>query len=265
MSQSRLPGPLCTVLNKIHIDAGTLCRQPSPMRAPLGIIHGNECALLSLTQLRSMFTKAKSSLLEEYFLEFKRRLPIAGINTPQRVAFFMAMVNVETKGMTCLEENNFTYRDPVRARRLFKNLSGMGNDAIHALGHGDLFANTIYAGVGGNGDAASGDGFRFRGRGLFNLTTKNNYQNIGTAIGVDLIHHPELILKPANDVAATVAYWNNNHLNRKVDLLRSHVQATDAVFIRAVRVINSGLAGIDARANAYNRYIKILMNHHSNI
>jgi YD repeat-containing protein len=219
--------------------------------------------LTTLAQLRAMFPRATTETLDAYLPEFNRQFADANIDTPRRMAYFFATVAEETHAMTDFEESDFTYRDPARARGMFRNLRGMALDDIRALGNGERFANTIYAGIGNNGDAASGDGYRYRGRGLFQLTSRDNYRIEGSNIGVDLIADPDALFTASTDVQAAISYWNRKHLSGLADLLPTQVDVSGNVvrstaFENAVRPINSGLQNILNRATYYNRYMNIL-------
>ncbi|USQ13718.1 hypothetical protein J2N86_13745 [Legionella lytica] len=128
---------------------------------------------------------------------------------------------------------------------------------------GERFANVIYANMLGNGNDASGDGYRFLGRGLFHLTGKENYFKFG---GKDLVSNPDLILTPSNSVKMAIDYWGTRGLSEKVDQLSGKIfissEATvqDKYFRAAVYSINAGLSNINRRAVAYNKYFQLFDN-----
>jgi uncharacterized protein (TIGR02594 family) len=104
-----------------------------------------------------------------------------------------------------------------RARRLFSALSGMSDDEIRALAADDeQFFNTVYAGKIGNGDFESGDGFRYRGRGIFQLTGRDNYKRYGGMLQppVDLLGDPELANDPKIAVEIAVVYMLDRYGRR---------------------------------------------------
>ncbi|CEG56767.1 conserved protein of unknown function [RHS_repeat] [Legionella fallonii LLAP-10] len=234
----------------------------SEFKIGAGALLSKRSEIITKEQLRLMFPRAKKGVIDSYLPEFNAQLSAGGINTPKRLAYFFATVNEETGGMTTFVENNFTYTDPEYARTTFPTkLKGMSNAEIKALGNGELFANTIYAGINGNGDVNSRDGYLFRGRGLFHYSGRENYMRVG---GSDFINNPDLATKPYHDVKAAVIYWNWRGLSKRADSLGSHItihpggKVLDENFIAAVTKINSGALHIDRRAESYNRYIKIL-------
>jgi len=162
--------------------------------------------------------------------------------------------------MTKLVENDFKYIDLARARSMFNNLADMSNSKIQALGNGELFANTVYANKNGNGNVNSGDGYLYRGRGLFNYTGKANYLKIG---GTDFVNNPNLALIQSYDVKAAVTYWNWKNLSHKADMLGMHIivphhgNVADQHFKAALKPINAYYNNINNRAASYNRYIEI--------
>ncbi len=217
--------------------------------------------VVTASQLRKMFPRAKQELLDKYLPEFNNQLPEAGINTPKRLAYFFATINVETAGMTQMTENDFTYIDPMRAKEFFpKELGKMTNAEIKALGNGEKMANVIYANKSGNGGISSRDGYTFRGRGLFHYTGRENYKNTG---GMEYINSPNLILIPSNDVRAAVSYWNRGGISVLAEQFNTHIDITangkviDQNFKLAVKYINGGTIGLTQRALSYNSYMDI--------
>lgn len=75
----------------------------------------------------------------------------------------------------------------------------------------------MYADRNGNGNEASGDGFKYRGRGLIQLTGKSNYQAFGKAVGKDFVSTPDLIAQPNWAALSAAWFWSNNGLNSKAD------------------------------------------------
>jgi putative chitinase len=126
-----------------------------------------------------------------------------GIDTPARQAMVLANMAVETQELQKKEEA-LSYRAERMAtvwkHRFAKKdsdgnpLIGVPNDLAKSLaGKPEVFANHVYANRLGNGDAASGDGWRYRGRGGPQLTGKANYEACGKALGLDLVNSPDLL------------------------------------------------------------------------
>ena len=105
--------------------------------------------------------------------------------------------------------------------------------------------NSIYAGKNGNGDFASGDGSRYKGRGYIQLTGRDNYRLIGEDIGEDLEGNPNLMLDPEIAKRASVAWWKRNVRSKKPDY-------TDVK--RVTRIVNGGENGLSERKKYFKRY-----------
>lgn len=124
------------------------------------------------------------------------------INTPLRVACFLANIAVESQNLTRVTEN-LNYRDTGLLRVFGKHFTP---DLAAEYAHNpERIANRVYADRMGNGDEASGDGWRYRGRGLIQLTGRDNYVECGEALGVDLVAEPEYLETPEG--AARSAAW----------------------------------------------------------
>lgn len=125
------------------------------------------------------------------------------INTPDRQAMFLAQLAHESGELTRNEE--CLRYSPARIMEVFQRHVSSLADADKLSKSPENLANRVYAGRMGNGDEASGDGYRYRGRGLIHLTGRDNYRLAGSALHLALIDKPELLLQP--DVAARSAAW----------------------------------------------------------
>lgn len=166
------------------------------------------------------------------------------INTPTRMAAFLAQVAHESAETTCLTER-LSYSRADRLCAVWPKRFPTLNSAAPYVKNPEGLANLVYANRGGNGNAASGDGFRYRGRGLFQLTFKDNYQLAGDALGLPLVEDPDSVAIP--DVAALTAahYWQRLGLNALAD----HQPGDDdmADFEEISIRINGGRVGLPAR------------------
>jgi len=127
--------------------------------------------------------------------------------TARRLCHFMGQVYVETGGFAVMEEN-LNYRNPSRLDAVFSAVRGI-DDAKALIARGpQAIANRVYANRLGNGDEASGDGWRFRGSGYKQLTGRANYRAIGAIIGMDIEAHPELARDPVGAAKVAFAFWD---------------------------------------------------------
>ena len=131
----------------------------------------------------------------------------SSVTTSRRLCHFMGQVFVETFGFRLLEEN-LNYRNPERLDSVFSAVKGTADaQALIAKGP-QAIANRVYANRLGNGDEASGDGWRYRGSGYKQLTGRANYRMIGAIINMDLENRPELAREPATAAQVAFAYWD---------------------------------------------------------
>lgn len=138
------------------------------------------------------------------------------ISTPARRAAFLAQAIHESAGFTKLEEDMF-YRRPERIMAMWpRRFSGFG-EASKFLRNPKALANRVYAGRYGNGDEASGDGWRYRGRGLFQLTFRGNYLEAQKALDRPYVEQPELVALPRDAALTAGHYWSVRQMNVLAD------------------------------------------------
>lgn len=153
------------------------------------------------------------------------------INTPARQAAFLAQVAHESGRFTVIEEN-LNYRAD-RLTAVFPRHFIQQEAQAYARQPARI-ANRVYSGRLGNGDEASGDGWRFRGRGLIQITGRDNYHACGDWLGVDLLADPDRLLDPALAALSAGWFWHFNGLNAPADR---------GDFARITLRINGGLNG----------------------
>ena len=170
-----------------------------------------------------------------------------GITTPKRMAGFLAQVGHESMNLSRLEENlNYSSDGLMRVwPSRFPSL------AIASKYHRNprLIANKVYSSRMGNGDEASGEGWKYRGRGLKQLTGKDNYRRASIALGVDLVENTDALLTPQFAAMSAAWFWHANGLNAIADT--GTIEAM-------TRKINGGLIGIEDRRSRYLKALKAL-------
>jgi putative chitinase len=167
------------------------------------------------------------------------------INTPKRQAAFIGQCAVESANFTRLQENlNYS------AQRLtqvwpsrFPNIN-MAESYAHSP---EKLADFVYAGRMGN--LQDGDGWKFHGRGLIQLTGRENYANCGSGVGVDLIDNPDLLLTPKYAALSAGWFWNKKGLNALAD---------SQEYGAMTRRINGGLTGLDERIAKITKALQVL-------
>ncbi len=160
----------------------------------------------------------------------------AAIVTPLRLAHFTAQAAHESGGFAAMVENlNYSAKG---LRATWPSRFTAATAQAYAR-KPEKIANKVYADRLGNGDEVSGDGWRYRGRGIFQVTGRANYRVYGQVIGLDIEANPELAAGPVAAARLALAYWTTRSLNSLAD--------RDA--LRDItRRINGGLIGIDDRA-----------------
>lgn len=157
--------------------------------------------------LRKFSPKLKIEDAQTHALALEAARGASSVNTPRRLCHFMGQIFVETGGFTLLEEN-LRYTNPERLDMIFSAVKGIEDaKALIKLGP-EAIGNRVYANRLGNGNEASGDGFRYRGSGYKQLTGKDNYRAIGEIVGMDLVGHPEMAREPAAAARIAFAFWD---------------------------------------------------------
>lgn len=175
-------------------------------------------------------------------------LPKYEINTPNRVAGFFAQCGHESMNFKVLEEN-LHYRAETLDKIFPKYFKNAGRNAAEYAKQPQKIANVVYANRMGNGDAASNDGYNFRGRGPIQLTGRENYTNFGKTVGMTAEQVIDYIQTKKGALESACWYWNSRNLNAACD-------ANDIV--KMTKLINGGTIGLDDRKKHYNEALAIL-------
>lgn len=137
------------------------------------------------------------------------------IDTPARIAAFLGQVAHESAGFTRLEESLY-YRSPELILRNFSAVRTL-EEAKTLTGNPKALANKVYANRLGNGDEASGDGWKYRGRGLIHLTGRDNYRAAANALHRPYLDRPEMVAEPSDACLTSAWYWWMRGLNELAD------------------------------------------------
>jgi putative chitinase len=177
----------------------------------------------------------------------ERCLPDYDINTPQRVAAFMAQCGHESGNFKFLKEN-LKYRAASLTKVWPKYFPNM-DIANQYAGNEEKIANRAYAGRMGNGPEESGDGWRFCGRGLIQLTGRNNYQNFADSIETDINDIPAYLATFEGAVQSACWFWETNKLNQWAD---------KGDMLTLTKRINGGTLGLDDRIKHYQHALHVM-------
>jgi putative chitinase len=203
--------------------------------------------LVSRAQLAKFFDHTPANVIDHYVEPLNNALQHFQINTPDRIAMFMAQVGHESGGLTHIEEN-LNYRAerlPVVFPRYFRDV----NPSAYAR-NPEKIANRVYANRMGNGPESSGDGYRYRGRGLIQLTGHDNYARFANDMGMSVEEAVEYLSTPEGAAMSAAWFWSKNGLNEIAD--RGDVVA-------ATKKINGGTIGLADRQAHYSEALHIFV------
>jgi putative chitinase len=175
-------------------------------------------------------------------------LPEYSINTPERVAAFIAQCAHESGNFRFLQEN-LNYRAESLTKTFKKYFPTLESARPYAR-NPQKIANKVYANRMGNGDEASGDGFRYLGRGLIQLTGKNNYTFFAASVGIeDMDECVEYLGTFEGAVQSACFFWENSNLNQWAD---------KGDILTLTKRINGGTIGLEDRIKHYNHALHVL-------
>ncbi len=192
---------------------------------------------LTADELHLIMPKASPSNIAKYLHPLNNMMPKFGIDTPLRTAHFIAQIAHES-GSFHHNRENLNYS--AKALRLVFGKYFPSDDLAEAYARQpEKIANRVYANRMGNGPEESGDGWKYRGRGLIQLTGYDNYSRCGKAVGLDLAGAPDQVSDDPEVSAMVVGwFWKTNNLN----------QPADADDVKAVtKRINGGYHGLEDR------------------
>jgi putative chitinase len=179
------------------------------------------------------------------------------IDSPHRMSAFLGQVLHESAGLTCLAENLY-----YSAERLVQvwpihfylppKFSPTRQDATQYAHRPEALANLIYADRMGNGPALSGDGWRFRGRGLMQITGRAAYVRAGGALAINLVEDPDLLLLPEYAARSAAWFWSTVDGNALAD------EDTREAFEKLTVAINGGRSGLQNRVDLWTRAKHVL-------
>jgi putative chitinase len=172
------------------------------------------------------------------------------INTPLRLAHFLAQCGHESGGFKATSENlNYSAKGLVGT---FKKYFPTEAVALPYERKPEKIAIKVYASRMANGSEASGDGYKFRGRGNIQLTGKDNYTQFGKAINEDVLSNPDIV-SGKHALLSAAWFWSKNGLNNLSD-----GGSTDAVVTTITKRVNGGTIGLADRIKHFKEYYHLL-------
>lgn len=205
--------------------------------------------MITAEQFTTLFPRAKDpqglvDCMNDLFYQYD-------INTPQRIAAFLAQCGHESGGWTIFEENlNYSAKGLLG---VFKKYFPNETVANQYARKPQMIANRVYAGRMGNGSPDSGDGWKYRGRGPIQLTGKHNYTKFAQSMfdnWQDILDNPDLVSQDKHvSLMSAIWFWNTNNLNQYADV---------GDIKNMTRIINGGFNGLEDRVHHYEEAIKLL-------
>jgi len=211
---------------------------PPTTPAPIAPVGG-----LKLDKLKGHIPDAVIAMIPDTAAKFQ-------INTPLRLAHFLAQCGHESGGFKATQENlNYSAKG---LNGIFKKYFPTLESAVPYERKPEKIANKVYGGRMGNGLEASGEGWKFHGRGFIQLTGKENYTAFTKSIGEDCIANPDLV---ASKYALASAAWffNKNGLHKMAD-----GGASDTVVTSITKRVNGGTIGLPDRIKHFKEYYHLL-------
>ena len=200
---------------------------------------------LTIGQLKQMVHGISHA--EHWYEALDQLLPDYEINTPKRIAAFVAQCAHESGGFRFIKEN-LNYK-AASLRSVFGKYFPTDALANAYAKRPEMIANRVYASRMGNGDEQSGDGYRYCGRGLIQLTGKSNYENFAASLEISPEEAAEYLGTFEGAAQSACWFWEQNNLNRFAD-------ANDTKGL--TRAINGGYIGLEDRISHTEHALHVL-------
>jgi len=203
---------------------------------------------LTLQQLKQLIPK--NPYVEHWHGALAQLLPEYQINTPQRIAAFIAQCAHESAGFTALKEN-LNYR-PATLRKIFPKYfptDALANEYCSRPNKQEAIANKVYANRMSNGPEESGDGYRYCGRGLIQLTGKENYTWFAASLDISVEEAAQYLETFEGAAQSACWFWETNNLNQWAD---------KGDILTLTKRINGGTIGLDDRIKHYEHALHVL-------
>jgi putative chitinase len=191
--------------------------------------------MYEISDVKKLCPLANDNILNSVLPELNKHCPTYLVTSRDRLVHFIAQIAYESAGFSRLEET-LNYSTAKRISQIWPKLTKISYSLVK---NPEKLANNAYADKLGNGDEFSGDGWRFRGRGLIQLTGRSNYVEFSSISKVDILNCPDKAAEPETAAIIALSYWASRNCNFYADL--NDVQ-------RVTRAINGPrMEGLQAR------------------
>jgi len=204
--------------------------------------------MITLEILKQLCPKTKESTLKKYALSIHETAEYYDMYVnKKRAAAFIAQIAHESGSFNFVKENlNYSAKGLMTTFKKYFPTQDLANQYAR---NPERIANRVYANRMGNGNEASGDGWKFCGRGLIQLTGRNNYTRFSQDLGISLEETVAYLETPEGAVSSAGWFWDQNNLN-------SFCDKDD--FVGLTRRINGGTIGLEDRKHHYELALKLL-------
>lgn len=194
--------------------------------------------MLTKQQINALFPRATQPHRDAFADKVAPLFKLHGLDRNlYRAHFFLAQIGHESGGLT-IQRENMNYTTAARLVKIFKKYLPNEAAALPYVGQPEKLGNLVYANRMGNGNAASGDGYRYRGRGYVQLTGKDGYKEVGTRARLDLVGQPDLATGAESALKVALSFWDWKSANAVCDT---------GDFEAVTRRVNGGIIGWDDR------------------
>jgi putative chitinase len=203
---------------------------------------------LTKDQLKQLLPK--NPYVDHWFNALSQLLPDYEINTERRIAAFIAQCAHESGGFMVLRENlNYRWQSLRKVFPKYFPTDELAQEYASKPNKQEAIANRVYANRMGNGPEESGDGYRYAGKGLIQLTGKDNYFWFSQSIGVSVEEAAEYMLTFEGAAQSACWFWETNKLNQWAD---------KGDILTLTKRINGGTIGLDDRIKHYEHALHVL-------
>jgi len=191
--------------------------------------------MITKEQLTKILNTRDAALVDKLLPGINEALVKFQINTPLRISHFLAQLLHESGNLLRTTEN-LNYGAPGLLSTFRKYFTV--EQATQYARKPEKIAARVYANRMENGDEATGDGWKYRGRGYIQLTGKSNYKALTESLNVDFVANPDLVATPQYAALSAGWYWNSRGINKLAD-------ADD--ILKVTKAINGGTIGLEDR------------------
>lgn len=202
-------------------------------------------ALVTFEQINDFFEDTSEDIIQKFIEPLNDVMEFYEINNPKRISMFLAQVGHESGGLRTIKENLNYSADGLK--RVFPKYFRDVNPADYAK-RPEKIANRVYGGRMGNGPESTGDGYRYCGRGLIQLTGKSNYEAFAADMGWPLAEATEWLSTEEGATWSAGWFWDSRELNQWAD---------KGDILTVTKKINGGTIGLEDRKSHYEAALEI--------